>query len=413
MGIGRYAALLARRPVRRLILVGMIARLPHSAAGLILTLHVVQTLGRGYAAAGLAAAALTIGIAVGSPWRGRLIDRIGLRRTLLPSVIAEGVLWPIVAFVPYQALIPVAFVCGAFALPIFTVVRQSISVLVGEADRRTAYALDSIGTELVFIVGPATGVFLGTHFSTRYTLIAIGVSVVVAGLFLMWFNPPTRSETPAVAAGAEAAVAPAVDDATAATLSAATRPGWLTAAAVGVFAASAGATLILAGTDVGILAALRASGEVQSLGVVFFFWCVSSIVGGLIYGAMHRPVSPALLLFLLGLFTLPMAFATSTFTLAALAIPAGLFCAPVMAATGEAIADLVPEDRRGEAMGWQGTSFTLGGAVGSPLAGAMVDRAGPAAGFTAVAVVGMAIGLAGYVAKLWVAAARAGRHDHV
>src|SRR6476646_9204296 len=128
MGIGRYAALLARRPVRRLILVGMIARLPHSAAGLILTLHVVQTLGRGYAAAGLAAAALTIGIAVGSPWRGRLIDRIGLRRTLLPSVIAEGVLWPIAAFVPYEALIPVAFVCGAFALPIFTVVRQSISV---------------------------------------------------------------------------------------------------------------------------------------------------------------------------------------------------------------------------------------------------------------------------------------------
>ncbi|AQA23660.1 major Facilitator Superfamily protein [Rhodococcus sp. MTM3W5.2] len=412
MGIGRYAALLARRPVRRLILVGMIARLPHSAAGLILTLHVVQTLGRGYAAAGLAAAALTIGIAVGSPWRGRLIDRIGLRRTLLPSVIAEGVLWPIAAFVPFEALIPVAFVCGAFALPIFTVVRQSISVLVGEADRRTAYALDSIGTELVFIVGPATGVFLGTHFSTRVTLIAIGASVVVAGLFLMWFNPPTRSQI-AVAAGAESAVAPAVDDATAAAMSAATRPGWLTAAAVGVFAASAGATLILAGTDVGILAALRASGEVQSLGVVFFFWCASSIVGGLIYGAMHRPVSPALLLFLLGLFTLPMAFATSTFTLAALAIPAGLFCAPVMAATGEAIADLVPEDRRGEAMGWQGTSFTLGGAVGSPLAGAMVDRAGPSAGFTAVAAVGMVIGLVGYVARLWGAAARAGRHDRV
>ncbi|MFD4266354.1 MFS transporter [Rhodococcus sp. NPDC058481] len=412
MGAAGYVALLTHKPVRRLILVGMVARLPHSAAGLILTLHVVQTLGRGYAAAGLAAAALTIGIAVGSPWRGRLIDRIGLRKTLLPSVIAEGVLWPIAAFVPYEALIVVAFVGGAFALPIFTVVRQSISVLVGDADRRTAYALDSIGTELVFIVGPATGIFLGTHFSTRLTLIAIGASVVVAGVFLMWFNPPTRTEPAAIPAGAETvAVAPAVDDATAAALSAAARPGWLTAATVGVFAASAGATLILAGTDVGILAALRANGEVQALGIVFFFWCASSIVGGLVYGAMHRPVSPALLLFLLGLFTLPMAFATSTFTLAALAIPAGLFCAPVMAATGEAIADLVPEDRRGEAMGWQGTSFTLGGAVGSPLAGAMVDRAGPWAGFAAVAAVGMVIGLAGYAARLWVRTRQTGRHD--
>jgi hypothetical protein len=50
-----YKELLAVRPIRRLLIVGMIARVPHSAAGVLLTLHIVLTLGQGYAAAGAAA----------------------------------------------------------------------------------------------------------------------------------------------------------------------------------------------------------------------------------------------------------------------------------------------------------------------------------------------------------------------
>ena len=41
-----YRELLAVRPIRRLLLVGMVARIPHSAAGVLLTLHIVLTLGR-------------------------------------------------------------------------------------------------------------------------------------------------------------------------------------------------------------------------------------------------------------------------------------------------------------------------------------------------------------------------------
>ncbi len=65
MNFALYKELLAIKPVRRLLLVGMIARIPHSAAGVLLTLHIVLTLGEGYAAAGAAAAVMTIGIAVG------------------------------------------------------------------------------------------------------------------------------------------------------------------------------------------------------------------------------------------------------------------------------------------------------------------------------------------------------------
>ena len=64
MNFSVYRDLLSIVPVRRVLLVGMLARFPHAAAGVLLTLHVVLTLDKGYAAAGVVAALVTIGIAV-------------------------------------------------------------------------------------------------------------------------------------------------------------------------------------------------------------------------------------------------------------------------------------------------------------------------------------------------------------
>ena len=74
MDFGAYGRLLQDPRIRQLLMVGFIARFPHTAAGVILTLHVALTLGLGYGQAGLAAAAMTLGIAVGAPWRGRVVD---------------------------------------------------------------------------------------------------------------------------------------------------------------------------------------------------------------------------------------------------------------------------------------------------------------------------------------------------
>ena len=53
MSLAPYRRLLAARDVRRLLAFGVLARIPHTAAWLVLTLHVVSGLDRGYAAAGL------------------------------------------------------------------------------------------------------------------------------------------------------------------------------------------------------------------------------------------------------------------------------------------------------------------------------------------------------------------------
>ncbi|WP_457971952.1 MFS transporter [Arthrobacter sp. D1-17] len=434
MNFTLYRDLLAVEPIRRLLVVGMIARIPHSSAGVLLTLHIVLTLEQGYAAAGTAAAVMTVGIALGAPWRGRRVDTVGLRRALIPSVVSETVIWSIVPHVSYQWLLPLVFVGGLLTLPIFSVVRQSLGVLADGDQRRTAFALDAITTELVFMIGPAAGAVVATSGQSVLGLTIVGVSTSLAGLFLMWFNPPTRSaadngasvgEEQDAAAMTVAAAAPAHLQEAAAELALPTavrgrsglqNPGrlrrlrlrheglkgraaagfaWFTASVAAVFAVAAGAGMVLSGTDVGIIAALETNGREAEIGIVFVFWCAASVLGGLVYGALHRPVSPILLLLGMAALTIPMGFATDTLTLSLLSLLPGFLCAPVLSAASEKVADLVAEARRGEAMGWYGSALTAGIALGAPLAGLFIDTVGAWGGFVSVGVAGVLLCAAG------------------
>ncbi|MDR6686170.1 MFS family permease [Arthrobacter sp. 1088] len=423
MNFALYKEMLSIRPVRRLLLVGMVARIPHSAAGVLLTLHIVLSLGQGYAAAGAAAAVMTIGIALGAPWRGRRVDMVGLRKALIPSVISETVIWSLVPHVPYAWLLPLVFVGGLFTLPIFSVVRQSLGVMVDGDQRRSAFALDSIATELVFMIGPAVGAIVATSGFSAVGLTAVGISVSVAGLFLIWFNPPTRSD--AKCTPEESAARAAADLAAAEAAMVASAPGhvqeaasemapaaisrtaglrnrmarnftWFTVSVAALFAVAAGSGMVLSGSDVSIVGLLERGGHQNEIGIVFFFWCAASVLGGLIYGAMNRPVSPMLLLLGMAALTIPMGFAHDTWTLAVLSIFPGLLCAPVLSASSEKVADLVDEERRGEAMGWYGSALTAGIAFGAPLAGIFIDNVGPSGGFASVGFAGVVLCIAGF-----------------
>ena len=73
----------------------------------------------------------------------------------------------------------------------------------------------------------------------------------------------------------------------------------------------------------------------------------------------------------------------------------GLCCAPAIAAAAEAISHAVPEARRGDAMGWQGTFSTLGNAVAPPFVGFAIDHGGWQQGFWVAGMGGaVAVGIA-------------------
>lgn len=378
MPLAPYGRLLRLPGVLPLVLVAFVARIPHAMTGVVLTLHVVGPLGLGYARAGLVAAAMTVGVAIGSPWRGRRVDRLGLRRALLPSVLVESAVWLVAPRLGYEALLVAAVVAGVFLVPVFSVVRQSLAVLVPAEQQRTAYALDSVGTEMTFMLAPTIGVLVATNVSTTAALTLVGASTVVAGLVLMWFDPPTRS------AGAVAEP-----------VHAGRRPRLVTPGLLVVLAAASAAALILNGTDVGIVAALQGWDSESSVGWMIALWCAGSVVGGLVYGAQRRELHPLALVALLGAATLPAALAQTKPQLAIAVVVAGLPCAAALSAINASLVRMVPEHRRGEVMGWSGTANTVGAALGAPAVGAVIDGVGPGGGFAAAGGIGLLLAVVG------------------
>ncbi|SDX94029.1 Predicted arabinose efflux permease, MFS family [Micromonospora pattaloongensis] len=377
MTLTPYRRALALPGIRSLLIVAMLARIPVTAASVTLTLHVVDDLHRGYAAAGLVAAVMTVGSAIGAPLLGRLVDRRGLRPMLVLTTVAEALFWAAAQAMPYPALLVTSFFGGLLTLPIFSVIRQSIAALAPEDQRRQAYALDSMSVELSFMIGPALAVLMVTTTSARSTMLAVGAGIVCSGLALFALNPPVRGHDEPSAQTAPVA-----------------RREWVTPRLVGVLAIVAASTLVLGGTDVAVVAVLRDAGQMQWTGAVLAAWGAYSLVGGFAYGAVSRPLPPVALLILLGACTIPVGLGGGQWWLLCLALlPAGALCAPTLAATADVVSRLAPPSARGEAMGLHGSALTVGLALGAPLAGAVIDGSGPAWGFAATGLLGLLVGL--------------------
>ncbi|MHB1009139.1 MAG: MFS transporter [Propionibacteriaceae bacterium] len=370
---GRYAAVLRVPAFRKAELISLIARLPQYGFGVTLTLHVVTTLGMSYTAAGVVAAVYTVAASIAAPWRGRLLDRHGLRRTVAPSLVIVPLVWGVAPFLSYWMLIIACAVGGLFSLPLFSLIRQIIVAAAPEGVRRTALSLDSVIVELNFMIGPLLAIVAVTTFGTRPTLVALTLLTSLGGVLLAIVNPPLVS-----GAGR-----------TGPTESTGRR--WASPAVVGVYGAVLAAGIVLGGTEVSLVAALRTFGHTELLGLVITVWSAGSAVGGLAYGAWHRSIPSGALLTGLAALTLPVALAPNVPTVFLIVAVSGFFCAPLISATVDELNGRVPESVRGEAMGWHGSALTAGSSLGPPVVGIMLDAFGWRAGFLTAGSVGLAI----------------------
>lgn len=381
LSLAPYRVVWASRDLRLALLLGSFVRIPVFSAGVLLTVHVVTTLGHSYAAAGLLASVATIAVAVSGPWRGRLLDRLGLRRVVLPSTVVALVCWSVAPWVDYLPLLVLAGVAGLFVIPSFSIIRQAVMAAVPSQERRTAISLDAVAVEIAFIIGPATSIWAASHWDTRWVLFAVQMLGVVGGLTLWLVNLPLRSDAEDEAAGEHPS-----------------RAAWFGLPFIAVCCAAACATFVLSGTDLGIVARMRELGSPTAIGIVLGLWGLGSLLGALVYGGLSRSISTFWLLGALALVTLPMGLAHGVVSLSLLAFVAGLLCAPTITASVDQASRMVPAVARGEAMGWHGSSLTLGGAMGAPFAGVAIDGVGAGGGFVAPAVVGLVVALLGSVA---------------
>ena len=290
-----------------------------------------------------------------------------------------------------------AALAGLFVIPSFSIIRQAVIAAVPEDDRRTAISLDSVAVELSFMVGPAVGVWAATLWPTAWVLFTIEMVGVAAGVLLWIANPAIREaedetvvaettlgETAGGRAAGRPPAAPAVP-----------RADWFRARFLAICLGAAATTVVLGGSDIAIVAALRAFDAQASIGWVLAIWGLGSLIGGLVYGGLHRSISAFSLLGGLSVATAPMALAAGAPSLAVLAFVAGLLCAPTITATVDQVSRVVPPSARGEAMGWHGSFMTAGMALGAPAAGVAIDLWGWGAGFALVALIGLAVASAG------------------
>jgi MFS family permease len=364
--VRRYAEVLRVPHVAMLVASTWLARFPIGINALALILYLREQTGS-YAVAGIVAGGLAAGSGVGAPVQGRLVDRFGQRRVLVPLAFVHALaLGSIVAFTELGAPTAVLLACSVaagFAIPPTSAVLRSMwpDLLRERPDLlAAAYALDSVTTELIFIAGPLLTALIAAAMSPAAALIISAVSVML-GTIAFTAQAPSRAIRPDPEAHAAAG-----------RLGALASPG----------VRSLVLTSLPAGIGIGICevtlpAFSDAEGSRELAGVLLAMWSIGSAAGGLAFGAWHR--RPALqrvhlaVTALLPLALLPLAAATSVPMMALLVLPAGMFIAPLLATRNELIGWVAPPGAKTEAYTWPVTAFVGGISIGSAMAGGIVE----------------------------------------
>src|SRR5215207_5119420 len=381
LGFARYRALFATPHVRRLVLSGMLARLPAGMIGLALLLLVRENRGS-YAAAGAVSGGYFVATAVGAPISGRLVDRRGQARILLsravifPSLLA-GVCALALLDAPLVLVGAAAAAAGALMPPVGASLRALWPRLFADAERRAAaYALEASLQEITFIVGPLLVAVLTAAASP---VLALGAAALFGGTgtLLIAVAEPVRAWRPEEERHAVSI------------LGALESRGVLT-----IVGLSACLGLGFGGTEVGFPAFAERHGGAELGSIPLALFAGGSLVGGLVAGA--RVTVPPLRLLRVSAVLLTVGLALpilgwSLPSMSVLAFVAGLAIAPVVMSAYGLVDAVAARGTAAEAFSWLTTAVFVGFSVGMALGGTLIDTYGDKASFalgTAAAALG-------------------------
>jgi MFS family permease len=370
LGLSRYAALFRAPHVRRLVLSGLLARLPMGMIGLALLL-LVRDAGGGYAAAGGVSAAYFVATAVGAPIAGRLVDRRGQTRILLPRAVIfpallGGVCLLAVLDAPLVLIGVAAAAAGALMPPVGASLRSLWPRIFADPElRSTAYALEASLQEIIFVTGPLLVAVLAAAVSP---VLALAVAAAAGGIGT------------ALIALAEPVLAWRPDERHASSiLGALESRGVLTIVGLSVCLG-----LGFGATEVGFPAFAEDHGGAELGSIPISLFAAGSLVGGLVAGA--RVTAAPLQLLRVSVFVLVAGMALpllgwSLPSMAVLAFLAGLPIAPVVMAAYGLIDAVATRGTAAEAFAWISTAVFVGFSVGTAVGGVLIDSVGVRAAF--------------------------------
>lgn len=388
-GLGAYQQILADPRARAFSAAGLVARLPLSMSGLGIVLLVSLTSGS-FGRAGLVAAVGTLTAAAVAPLWGALIDRVGQARVLVVAAMVNSAsLALLVTSVqldwPLAVTLAAAFGVGIGFSSAGSCVRARWSQRLKDSPLlQTAFALEAVLDEVVFIVGPVLVTLLATAIHP-----ALGVSVsAVVGLVGAVLLAVQRSTQPP----------PAPRDRTRARV----RLPLRVLGPVGLACVALGA--VFGGMEVVVVAFAREAGVLPYAGLFLTVWAFGSLLAGVVSGAVSWQ-APAPVRFRIGSAALaasllPLPFLDRPLPVGALLLVGGVAIAPTLIASVAVIESSVPAGRLTEALNWNTTGLALGLAAGAAVVGQLIDLGGAPGGFAGVAGAGVLLVLAALAVRV-------------
>jgi MFS family permease len=350
---------------------GFVARLPISMVGLGMVLLVSARTGS-YGLAGLVSAVFILANSAAAPLQARAADRIGQAAVLWPLLAGQAVgvalfLWAagFGATARTWALCAAGVVVGVTLPQIGSMVRARWAALYsGTPLLHTAYALESVLDEAVFVLGPVLVTVLATQVHP-YAGLAVTLLLTVGG-------------------GAALAVQRRTEPALAQVAGVGRRPPVPVGALLPLALAFVGLGAVFGAVDVSVVAAADEAGRRGVAGIVLACFALGSLLAGIVYGALHlsAPVRQRLLVAhgLLALVVLPLPLLSGLGALAAAALVVGMAISPTLVSGFSLVEEEVPAARLTEGLAWLSTALGAGVAVGATAAGRLVDSGGARAG---------------------------------
>jgi MFS family permease len=344
---------------------GLLARLPISMMTLGIVI-LVSTLTGSYGMAGQVSAAFVIGNAVVAIPHGRLADRLGQTRVLYVDAVlfalATGLLiraatdhWDR----PWPHLL--AALAGAAMPQVGSMIRgRWAHAVTDDAERHTAFAVEAVVDEVVFVTGPALVTFLSTIYAPQTGLL-VALTLGTAGTVLLAAQPrtappahPQQPERPAEAMP------------------------WARLLPIALAAVALGS--LFGALEVTTVAVAAAAGHKSSSGVLLAVFSLGSMAAGLVSGAITWRTGD-LRRFQLGIGVLAPAMVLLPYVgnlvlLGTILLVIGTTLAPTLIAVVSLLEASTPRSRLTEAMAVFQTGISAGLAPGAFLAGVVADHSG-------------------------------------
>lgn len=382
-----YAAVLAVPGAAAASLAALVARLPLSMAGLGIVLLVSGQEGS-YGAAGAVTAAYIVAAAIGAPVQGRLGDAIGQRIVLLAAgtvfvVGVGGFLLAVHSGAPRSlSLLAVSF-AGLGAPQAGSFIRARWTVLLRDRGEllQTAFALEAVIDEVVFIVGPIAVTVIATAAGPFEAMATVALLALVGSIAL---------------ASTRRADHPTTDRAVH------RRPPLGLVFVAPIVAVSVGIGILFGSVEVLVVAFATDLGQRGLSGLVLAAWASGSLLAGLGVGAM-RPARNQIRrlqfsLTGLALTFVPMLWIDSLGWLSLALFLGGFLIAPSLISAVSLIQAHVPASRLTEGIAWSTTGMAVGVAPGAAVVGQIIDQFGTSTAFGVPLVAGLLAALAAWLA---------------